>query len=224
MCGYFGNLHECPAVLILLLDLGLPIPYPGMNRQNYQKRIVEGHISQGDGEYQYSDPFWWYQMDVSGDKLVPSNLTTFNARNLSGPLYGNAIKTRRGIVIASEIGESIGSGKDKKSYLMKSQDGLLLGTVYKDWQAPNGECLRTMAIITRDPHERFKQYHDKSTPLFLPHDIGFIKEWLNPSILTSLAIEEALTHPKLYNDLEVTQVKTFKRGEPLSAPQTLNKD
>ena len=81
-----------------------------------------------------------------------------------------------------------------------------------------------MALITRPPHPRFSRYHSKSIPCFLPLDVDFIKSWLDPQLPASDAIKALLDQPRIYADLQVTQVKTYKRAEPLAEAQSLPAD
>lgn len=197
------------------LGIQLPLPY----YQSYQRRTHPALITQEGDKYVISEAMWWYALKREGDKLVPNpDITSFNARNLDAPLWRNAINHRRGIILGTEIGES----KDGKHYLMRSKEGLALGAVYKDWEAPNGQIVRSMAVITRPPHPRFSKYHDKSIPAFLPLDNRTVANWLNPDHPSNdSAIAGILDTPKIYSHLEVTKVKSFKRAEPLQETEYL---
>ncbi len=218
MCGYFGNLHESPAVIDLLNQLGIPLPFP--IQRAYQRRNIEGFVTSDGVQFYNSPAIWWYLLKTLDGKFIPNEkVTSFNARDLSKPLWRNAIKSRRGFVVATEIGES--NGKDK--FLMKSDEGFLLGCIYKDWEN-NKSNVRSFAVVTRSPHQRFSQYHDKSIPCFLPLDKTFLEEWLNPNIEDSEIIQSLLEDPKVFVDLEVTKVKSYKNAEPLSDSEILEKD
>ncbi len=220
MCGYIGNLHEAPGVIDLMEELGIPLPLPYY--QSYQRRMHPALITQEGDKYVISEVMWWYALKREGNKLVPNpEITSFNARNLDAPLWRNAINHRRGIILGTELGES----KDGKRYLMRSKEGLALGALFKDWEAPNGETVRSMALITRPPHPRFSRYHDKSIPAFLPLQLDTIASWLNPENTQSTsAISEILDTPKIYNELTVTKVKSFKQAQHLGEPETLQVD
>ncbi len=227
MCGYFGNLHECPAIIDLMNQLQIPLPYPEFRNNPSFGGACEsqGLVTYENGVYHLSNAIWWYDRDRASDTFKPSKYTSFNARNLEGRMWKNAIKTRRGLVFASELGESNGKkGKEAARHLMRSQDGFALGCLFKDWENTDGSTTRSFAVITRDPHDRFKKYHEKAFPLFLPNDPVAIKEWLDPEVETSPIIEEILNDPKLPVDLEVTRVKTFKNAEPLGEAEILEKD
>lgn len=219
MCGYFGNLHECPEVLTILMDLNIPLPYP--KGQYYQRREVPGLITSTESGFDQSTALWWYALKLdAGEWQVNNQVTSFNARNLTSPLWRNAIQTRRAVVFASEIGESNG----RHRYLMRSAQGIALGAVYRDWVSPSGETKRSMAIITRSPHSRFKQFHEKSTPCFLPLDSAFLQHWLDPSIAHSDLLDDVLSAPRLTTDLVVHPVKSFKGAELQGEPFHLKRD
>lgn len=216
MCGYFGNVHECPAVIELMHQLNLPPAYK-ISERAYQRRRYSGLVTTNG----YSEAMWWYALRTEEGKLVINEkLTSFNARDLSKPLWREPLKTKRALVLCSEIGES--NGKDK--YLMRSEEGFALGCLYKDWVAPDGSRLRSFAVITREPHDRFKKYHEKSTPFFLPLDKDVLAEWLNPTIGNSELINDLLATPRLYNDIKVTKVKSYKDAKPMSDVDILKKD
>lgn len=220
MCGYIGNLHEAPGVIDLMGELGISIPLPFF--QSYQRRIHPALITAGAEGYQLSKAIWWYALKREGDVWVPNpEITSFNARNLQGRMWRLAIASRRGVILGTEVGES----KGKNHYLMRSDSGLAVGTVYQDWHTPGGETVRSMAVITRPPHPRFSKYHDKSIPHFLPMDAEVIKTWLDPETDSEHpVIRELLEQPKIYTPLTVTQVKSFIRAEPVGQPEELAAD
>ncbi|ROQ19864.1 putative SOS response-associated peptidase YedK [Marinimicrobium koreense] len=220
MCGYIGNLHEAPGVIDLMEELGILLPLPYY--QSYQRRMHPALITQEGDKYVISEAMWWYALKREGDKLVPNpDITSFNARNLDAPLWRDAINHRRGIILGTEIGES----KDGKRHLMRSKEGLALGAVYKDWEAPNGQIVRSMAVITRPPHPRFSEYHDKSLPAFLPLSKCTLTSWLNPyNDAHDVNIYNILNTSKIYNDLIITSVRTFKNGITVEPTWHLTRD
>ncbi len=219
MCGYFAKQFRFAEEDALLAALQLPLGYP--EGQWYQRTLVPGVITAGQGGYEVSEALWWYALRNEGGRWLPNEkITSFNARNLDSPLWRDAAQSRRGIVIATEIGEA--EGRDR--YLMRSSQPLVMGVLYKDWQLAGGAGCRSMALITRPPHPRFSRYHSKSIPCFLPLDVDFIKSWLDPQLPASDAIKALLDQPRIYADLQVTQVKTYKRAEPLAEAQSLPAD
>ena len=228
MCGYLGNLHEAPVVVDLMNQLGIPLPYPvGGHRMMSTAPL----ISQSENDFHITPAYWNYafKTDPSGflqlhnGKPIPLGKYGINARSLHYKEWLEPLKLRRGILLATEIGESQGKGKERKQFLMKSQQGLILGCLYKDWLVKqDGEIIRSFAVITRPPTKSYAEFHSKSMPLLLPYDV--IEEWLNPNCESSDTINNVLNNTKLTTDLFVTEVKTYKNAEPLSETKKLLKD
>ncbi len=80
--------------------------------------------------------------------------------------------------------------------------------------------------MTRPPVEGFSQYHEKSIPWFLPHNAHAINAWLAADTKGSLnnEVEYILNNPRIYTDLEVTRVKTFKSAEAIGEVNVLKAD
>ena len=214
MCGYFGNLHESPAVIDLLNQLNIPLPYP--TGQWYPRRWCEGLITAEENGFSLSKAMWWYQIQNEDGNWKPNEkITSFNARDLDKPLWRNAAQTRRGIVIGTEIGESQG----KLRHLMRADEPFALGTLYKEWD----KNTRSFSVITRHPHSRFAHYHEKSTPLFIPLDADTIQTWLCEDI-NHPSNQNLLAEAKLPVDFQVTPVKTYKHADATGDTQLLVKD
>ena len=213
MCGFVKNVTDSPAVQELMIQLGMGELVgkirggPSYNRQSLRDMIIATpsllHVR---------DTVWWYALKPELGKYVPNwDVTSFNARNLGSPMWRNAIRERRGLIIVDTIGESnpIPGRKTPVKYLMESEEPMLIGTVYKEWD----DGTFSAAIITRDPTPGFKAFHEKSMPLFLPPTEEFVSVWLDPNIKTSPLIEQVLNEPKLYNDLWITPVESYKSAK-----------
>lgn len=167
------------------------------------------------------DATWWFDCQEDGDSLIVNNKrTTFNARNLASSYWKGAIRHHRGIFIATSIGEGKMTDGKNTQYLVESDESLLLGCVYRRFA--NG-CY-SAAIITRDTHLRFERYHDKAFPLMLPHDPDFLSAWLGDAREDDPAIADLLEHPRIFNDLKITPVKTFKDAKALGPTEQLSRD
>ena len=102
---------------------------------------------------------------------------------------------------------------------MRAEEAFALGILYKDWDANT----RSFAVITRDAHPRFAQYHEKSTPLFFPLDADTIKTWLRED-LTHPGVQQLLAQARLPSDFHVTPVKTYKHADARGETRLLEKD
>lgn len=223
MCGFIQRVTDSPYVKAVLLNLGMD----GMALPGGQFRpgsVLDGLIIENHGQAVSTEAVWWYLLDKDNGYKPNYKVTSFNARNLDSRLWKTAIKQRRGIVIADAIGESnpVKGTKKKNQYLMQSKSGLILGAIYNVWETEHGSIYST-AIITRPPIPGFSKYHEKSIPLFLPSDKDFIDLWLSASVETHSEIDQALADPKLFSDLAITQVKTYKDAEPIGDTEVLKK-
>lgn len=161
----------------------------------------------GEGGRRVIGATWWFDCQEEVDTLrVNNQRTTFNARNLTSPYWRGAIRHNRGMFLATGIGEGKVIDGKNRHFLVESEEPILMGCVYRAF--PNG-CY-SAAIITRDSHPRFEPYHDKAFPLMLPRDPAFIDVWLSDAREDEPQIADLLAYPQIFNDLEITPVKTFK--------------
>lgn len=230
MCGYAQRsvstkqLHE----LADLLDYGdivnrIPVDtlqhfYPAFG--GVASKQIKGLVVRDGGDLKAIDATWWFDCKEVNGELVVGTRTTFNARNLESPYWKGAVRNHRGIAIATGIGESLQRDGKKFQYLMEAERPLLLGCVYRAF--PGG--LYSCAVITRDEHDRFGKYHDKAFPLMLPYDKQFLDLWLSNEREDHPAIADLLSRPRIFTDLKVTPVKTFKDGKPVGEQEFLAAD
>lgn len=231
MCGFIQRITDSPHVIALLEEVGLTQTIPLFVNESSTTKIINFYPAFGKSpERQITnlivsgdrtvDATWWFDAKPDGETLQVGDRTTFNARNLDSPYWGKFIRERRAVVVATAVGESNPRGKGKAHYLMKPTSGaLLIGSVYRRFS--NG--LFSCAVVTRPPIEGFSQFHEKSIPCFLPHNAHAVKAWLaaNTEGRLNNDVEFMLNHPRLYTDLEVTQVKTFKNAEVIGEPVLL---
>jgi putative SOS response-associated peptidase YedK len=145
---------------------------------------------------------------------------TLNARRLHLDIWQEPLRHRRGIAIATAIGEAIGPKGQEKRFFVEGERPILLGCLYNRFQNGKYSC----AVITRNAHPRFTDYHDDSFPLMLPHDPNFLKLWLSDTPPDDQAIAELLKQPKIFTDLTVTPVKTYKDAVPRGEPELIHAD
>lgn len=221
MCGYIRRVTDSPEVKELLEEIGLGDLFkplvnqgPAGMEQFYPAfggnpaRQIRGLIIQEEGKPRLVDATWWFDCTATSEGLEVGKRTTFNARNLDSPYWKGALRHRRGIVLATGIGESKKIDGKKHQYLMEGTQPFLLGALFRPF--PNGQY--SCAVITRDAHLKFEPYHDKAFPLFLPPTREFTHTWLAEDIPQANEIDDLLEHPRLYATLRVEEVKTFKSG------------
>ncbi len=227
MCGFIQRVTDSPDVIALLEEVGLTQTIPLFKTEAQHADVINfypafGKVAQKQitnliVDHQSTiDATWWFDAKPAGDALDVGDRTTFNARNLDSPYWHKAVSLRRGVVVATAVGESNPLGKGKAHYFMQPTCGaLLLGAVYRVFSNGCYSC----AVITRPPRDDFSQFHEKSMPCFLPHDKEVISAWLRQGM--NCDVEQLLATPRIYTDLTITKVKTFKHAEPLDEPVLL---
>lgn len=183
-------------------------------------RQIKDLVIREEGAIKTVDATWWFDCQELDGELIVGKRTTFNARNLESPYWKGAVRHHRGIAIATGIGESLQRDGKKHQYLMESDKPLLLGCVYRKFPGNLYSC----AVITRDEHDRFGKYHDKAFPLMLPHDKQFLELWLSDEREDHPAIANLLARPRIFNDLKVTPVKTFKDAKAVGEVELVAAD
>ncbi|BFM11300.1 hypothetical protein R50072_14530 [Simiduia litorea] len=225
MCGYIRR-HVDPRTLNdFLALLGAEGRYEGADDdtpkiQHYYPafggdptRTIDGLLIKKGGALKQVDATWWYDCRDVGGELEVGPRTTFNARNLTSLYWRDAIRHRRAIVIATGLGEGKKVAGKNTHYLVTTQRLMLLGAVYQEFPGEKYSC----AIITRDTHPRFEPYHDKAFPLFLPYNLAFLTLWLSDAGDEHPQIAQLLSNPRIFTELKITPVKTFK-GELATGP------
>ncbi|HCS65127.1 MAG TPA: DUF159 family protein [Cellvibrio sp.] len=232
MCGYLRR-HIGPKDLKEFLKLiGMPqlefkFPDDG-NAQHFRPAFgntpqnqIKDLIIREDGQLRTVDATWWYVCKQQGETLwVNNRVPSLNARNLHLDTWKDAIECRRGIAISTAVGEAIERDGKKTQFFVAGEKPLLLGCVYRKF--PNG-CY-SCAVITRDAHPRFTDYHDDAFPLMLPHDPNFLDLWLSDASSKHPVIAALLDQPKIFTKLTVTSVKTYKDAVPTGVPTVVPPD
>lgn len=234
MCGY-GRRHISNADLIEFvrtLELAeafrnMPLPLDNVLEHFYPafggaaSRRITSMIIQEEGKLISVDATWWFDcQEVDGALVVNNKRTTFNARNLASSYWKGAIRHNRGIALFTGIGEGKVIDGKNRHFLVEGEQPLLMGTVYRKFPAGH----YSTAIITRDSHSKFDTYHDKAFPLFLPLNPEFLKLWLGDEPETHPQIAHLLENPKVFNDLKITPVKTFKDAKAIGEVEYLGPD
>lgn len=218
MCGFVRRVTDHPSVLALLLELGLEhLTFNGGDF--YPGSGVDILLAEPEPRLQRAT--WWFLLEQDGRPNY--RYATFNARHLDSQLWREPIRTSRCLIPATAFGESIGEGKQKRSYLLESKTAFLLGGVYRHYETAAGP-VTAFAVITRDPHPRLKTYHDKSCPLFIPAQASVVQQWLDPGLEDPAVFFNLMEPPRLSTDFKVTPVKSTKKLVPVGDPDWVRAD
>lgn len=221
MCGYIRREGQGSAIRDLLGRIGLGSlqqHFPSEDQVDIEHfypafggdpgKQIHNLIISGEKGPEVVDATWWFDCQPVGDSLRIGQRTTFNARNLDSPYWKGALRHHRGLAIATGLGESKRVGGRKHQYYMEGAAPFLLGALYRSFD--NG--LYSCAVITRDSHPRFDEYHDKAFPCFIPAESRFVDLWLNDVGAVPPEVTAYLNQPRITEDLWISEVQTFKRA------------
>lgn len=106
----------------------------------------------------------------------------FNVRveSLAAPMYRQAIRERRCLILADGFYEWRAEGKHKQPFLLQRSDRqpFAFAGIWAEMQLPSGELGPAAAILTTSPRGVAAQVHDRM-PVVLPAE--FQSRWLDPS-------------------------------------------
>lgn len=232
MCGYLRrhigpkNLKEFLAVIGLpQLEFQFPENGEPLHFRPAWGAVPEHQIKDliimEDGKPKVVNATWWYACEEQGETLRPNiPKQTLNARRLYLEYWQEALRYRRGIAVATALGEAIGPKGKEKRFFVEGERPLLIGCLYQRFQNGRYSC----AVITRDEHPRFKDFHEDAFPLMLPYDTSFLKLWLSDAPANTPEISRLLKQPKIFTDLTVTPVKTYKDAIPKGSATLVHAD
>jgi putative SOS response-associated peptidase YedK len=118
-------------------------------------------------------PYW------ADDPRIANRL--INARSESvarSKVFKPALQARRGIIPASGYFEWRATAQGKQPVFIHDPRGqaLALAALWEQWRDPNGELIRSFAVITRSSEGLLKDIHDRMPCVLRPDDI---EPWLD---------------------------------------------
>jgi len=106
----------------------------------------------------------------------------FNVRveSLAAPMYREAIRQRRCLILADGFYEWRSEGKHKQPFLLQRRDHrpFAFAGIWGETLLPNGELAPSAAILTTTPRGVAAQVHERM-PVILPAE--FRSRWLDPN-------------------------------------------
>lgn len=119
-------------------------------------------------------PSWAKDLSV-GNKMINARAETITEK----ASYRNAFKKRRCLVVADGFYEWQGLGVAKRPVYIHLKSGKPFGFagLYEVWKSPEGEEIKTCAIITTEANELMKPIHERM-PVIIPSE--YQDKWLDP--------------------------------------------
>jgi len=141
-------------------------------------------VDDGDGVRALTVMRWGLVPSWADDPAIGYRM--INARSETAatkPSFRRSVRTRRALVSADAFYEWFrpASGQ-KQPYLIHRADGepLAFGALWERWEAPDGEPLRTVAVLTTAANDDVSPLHDRM-PVVVER--GDWDEWLRPEPL-----------------------------------------
>ena len=190
MCGrytLFADLTELGERFGFDAD-GLPLS-PNYNIAPTQIVLA---VTNGDGRH--AAQMRW-GLVPSWTKSLPSSRPMINARAetvAERPAFRSAFRRRRCLVIADGYYEwqRAGSGRTPFRIAMESGEPFAFAGLWETWQNPEGELVKSCAIITTDASEALNPIHDRM-PVILPREheeLWLDHEVQDPGVLSDILI------------------------------------
>jgi len=111
----------------------------------------------------------WYKKPSGGPLLINARAESIAEK----PAFRKAARQRRAIVIASGFYEwtKTPDGARDPWYISPTENApIAMAAVWQDWTSPEGEALRTCAIVTTEANAKMRAIHHRMPVILAPHD------------------------------------------------------
>lgn len=111
----------------------------------------------------------WYKKTNAGPLLINARAETIAQK----PAFRDAVRTRRALVVSTGFYEwtKTADGARDPWYVTRADGApLVMAAVWQDWQDPEGEALRTCALVTTAANETMSRIHHRMPVVLGPCD------------------------------------------------------
>ena len=197
MCGRFATFLPPEAIRALFRTTNplVNLPPTWNMAPSQSAMVVRRHPESGE---RHLDLLRWGLMPyfTKDLKTAPKPINARSETAATSGLFRGALKQRRCLVPADAFYEWRAMPDGKQPYAIARQDGapLALAGIWESWREPDGEMLRTFAIMTTAANGTMQQLHDRMPVILEQEDWP---AWLgetdgNPLALTRPAAEDVL--------------------------------
>jgi putative SOS response-associated peptidase YedK len=179
MCGRFTQ-HHTPEEITERFEVA-ELGYEFGPRYNIApSQTIPVIIDRGAGRvldgYQWGLVPSWAKDPAIGNRMINAKAETLAEK----PSFRQALSRRRCLIPADGFYEwRAGEKTPKQPFYIRRRDGGLFAFagLWEEWQAPDGELLRTCTIVTTEPNELLAQIHHRMAAILRPADEA---AWLDP--------------------------------------------
>jgi putative SOS response-associated peptidase YedK len=181
-------------------------------------QTVPGVRVEADGERHLAALKWGFVPSWSKDgKIAPINAMSETVGEK--PMFRSAIRKRRCLVPAHGFFEWAKSGKKKQPFHFRLQSGEPFGMagIWEAWNAPDGEVVEGVAVLTTDANELVRGAHDRMPVILQP---GYYDEWLDPTEQETAGLARML-RPFPTDEMEAVPVSDYVNNARHEGPACL---
>jgi putative SOS response-associated peptidase YedK len=135
------------------------------------------------------------------------------------PAFRTPFKRSRGLVLADGFFEWRREGKVKTPFFiqLKSKEPFGMAGLWDVWKKPNGQEVKTFAIVTTEPNPMIEKIHNRMPVIVKPADIPL---WLSNQVEEFRTLRSIL-EPFPDQDLQMTQVSTYMNNSRNKGPECI---
>jgi putative SOS response-associated peptidase YedK len=157
----------------------------------------------------------WAKNEEMGERMINARKETLAEK----PSFRESFNKRRCLILADGFYEwKKAQGRKIPYYVrLRSRGPFSFAGLWSQWASPEGEDIRSCAIITGEPNELLAPIHDRM-PVILPP--SFRERWLNPS---NHDLDElgSLLKPYPSDEMEAYQVSDLVNSPAHDSPECL---
>jgi len=190
----------------------------GRYRLSRRKQIIEEHFGSVSGDEDWSPRYniaptqpipvirqnpkepvrelslmrWGLIPSWAKDSSVAAKM--INARSETAatkPAFRDALKSRRGLILADGFYEWMRTGRAKQPYCFEVNDGALFAFagIWDRWKRPDNTWIKTCSILTTTPNAVTATVHDRMPVILEPESYDL---WLDPGMTDVQVVSELL--------------------------------
>ena len=158
----------------------------------------------------------WTLDEKIGSRLINARSETATKK----PSFRAALRERRCLVPANWFYEWKGDRGAKIPHVIRRRDGGLfaMAGLYETWQRPDGEALRTFAVLTRSPNSLVASIHDRM-PVMLRESEE--ETWLSAETDPGRFLHETTPYPA--DEMEAYPVSRLVNSARNNSPELIQR-
>ena len=150
----------------------------------------------------------WYKKPADGPLLINARAETIAEK----PAFRDAARHRRGLIVASgfyEWTKADDGARDPWYIHARDETPLALAAVWQDWTSPEGETLRSCAIVTTGANATIGNIHHRMPVILAPGDwpLWLGEGGVGAARLMRAAPEDALTLHRVGREVNSNRAK-----------------